>query len=62
MKPFYGDFVFKKVNKWDYRDINKPYQFTTFIAAQKEKQLKKYVPKMEWKSPLNQSEMFFTNY
>uniref|UniRef100_A0A6C0HV74 Saccharopine dehydrogenase NADP binding domain-containing protein n=1 Tax=viral metagenome TaxID=1070528 RepID=A0A6C0HV74_9ZZZZ len=49
MKPFYGDFVFKKVNKWDYRDINKPYQFTTFIAAQKEKKIKKVIPKMEWK-------------
>lgn len=49
MKPFYGEFVFKKVKKWDYRDINKPYKFTTFVAAQKEKQLGKIVPHMEWK-------------
>jgi hypothetical protein len=49
MKPFYGDFVFKKVNKWDYRDINKPYQFTTFIASQKDKKLGKHIPKLEWK-------------
>jgi homospermidine synthase len=49
MKPFYGDFVFKKVNKWDYRDINKPYQFTTFIASQKDAKLAHKVPKLEWK-------------
>jgi homospermidine synthase len=49
MKPFYGDFVFKKVNKWDYRDINKPYQFTTFVSSQKDKTLGKVIPHMEWK-------------
>ena len=49
MKPFYGDFVFKKVNKWDYNDINKPYKFTTFVSSQKDKKLGKYIPKLEWR-------------
>jgi homospermidine synthase len=49
MKPFYGNFVFKKVNKWDYRDINKPYKFTTFVNAQKDKKIGKYIPNMKWK-------------
>ncbi len=49
MKPFYGEFVFKKVNKWDYKDNNKTFKFTTFVAAQKDKELKNRKPKMEWK-------------
>jgi homospermidine synthase len=49
MKPFYGEFVFKKVNKWDYKDNNRTFKFTTFVAAQKDKELKNRKPKMEWK-------------
>jgi homospermidine synthase len=37
MKPFYGDFVFKKVEKWDYKDVNKTTQFTTFVQSQSDK-------------------------
>ncbi len=54
MKPFYGEFVFKKINKWDYNTNNRTCKFTTFVAAQKEnqqknKKIKKIIPKMEWK-------------